>query len=630
MAGRLRVGRSGRRWTTTLGMVGGVLGVLLVGGGWLGLGLLEARQDLGVAAMGFRTELTKAEQALRAGDPDAAKTAVRAAARDLDAAQAVTSRRPMRVAAHLPVLSGALSDANHLLGAARNLTTAGERAVAVSVHLQAGRFAVLERGRFDLAALQDTIGQAKGLVAELDQVRAQLALVRGGLFAPGSEELKRWALERLDAAVARARPVVPTLAALPAALGAETPKTYLVVLTSPAELRPGGGVPLAVVEVVLDKGAVQVRTRDGAITENVHNAQATWTAVSGDPWVPRGRYTDFSRANSSPNFPTAGQELLRAYAASGRATPDGVISIDPLAMRALLKATGPVTSPGYGRLTAANCVRATTHDAYVRWSSRVQRRRYNEALLQALLARLLSGRDLVTTGKVLGGSGARRQLQIYATDPALQQVLEGSNMSGGLSPAGQDYLAVHTLNTNRSRMDYFQRRTIHQLIQLRPDGSAQVTRTVRLANPVPPSEPLNDGVQDGYASGRAAAVLATYLPPGANLEQANLNGRPVRRSVVAEGGRPLVRVGLDLAPGQTASLTLRYLTPKAAATNQGFRYRVTADPQVLVRPPSLRVEVVAPPGMTILAPTGWATQGATATLNQSFTDPINATLDLHR
>jgi uncharacterized protein DUF4012 len=629
MAGRLGVGRSSRRWTATLGIVGGVLGVLLVGGGWLGLGLLEARHDLGVAASGFRTELTKAEQALRGGDPDAAKAAVGAAARDLDTAQAVTQRRPMRVAAHLPVLSGGVSDANHLLGAARNLTRAGERAVAVSTHLQSGRFAVLERGRFDLAALQDAIGQAEGLVAELDQVRAELAQVRGGLFAPGSDQTKRWALERLDQAVARARPVVSTLAALPAALGADQPRTYLVVLTSPAELRPGGGVPLAVVEVVLNKGAVQVRARDGAIAENVHNAQATWTAVPGDPWARGGRFTDFSRANSSPNFPTAGQELLRGYAARGRPAPDGVIAIDPLAMRALLKATGPVSVPGYGRLTAANCVQATTHHAYVRWPSRVQRRQYNQALLQTLLGRLLSGRDLVTTGKVLGAAGARRQLQIYAADPALQRVLAGNGMNGGLSAAAQDYLAVHTLNTNRSRMDYFQRRRVHQLVQLRPDGSAEITRTTTIANPVPPGEPIQDGQGVGYASGRAAAVLANYLPAGASLEQATLDGRPVQPSLAHEGDRPLVRVGLDLAPGQTAELTLRYLTPKAAPTTHGLRYQFTADPQVLVRPPNLRVDVVAPPGMTILAPTGWATQDATATLNQPFTDPINATLDLH-
>jgi hypothetical protein len=121
---------------------------------------------------------------------------------------------------------------------------------------------------------------------------------------------------------------------------------------------------LAVLTVAVDNGVVEARTRDGDIAENVHNAQVTWTAVTGDLWARGGKFTQFSLANSSPHFPTSGQELLRGYAARGRSMPEGVIAIDPLAMRALLRATGPVTVPGYGKLTADNCVQRTTHDAY--------------------------------------------------------------------------------------------------------------------------------------------------------------------------------------------------------------------------------------------------------------------------
>jgi hypothetical protein len=621
---------AGRRHTVALAVLAGALGLLVVAGGWLTVGLLQAREGLRAAATGFRSELTKAEEQLAHGDPEAARTSIRAASRDLDIAEATSARRPMRVAARLPVLSGSVSDVRHLLAAARHLTDAGDRAVAVSTHLQSGRFAVLKRGRFDLDALNEAIGQAKGLVDELDRVHAELALVHGGPLAPGADETRRWALARLDQAVARARPVVPTLQALPAALGAGDAQTYLVVLTNPAELRPGGGAPLAVVEVVMDKGVVEVRTRAGEIAENIHHAQATWTAVAGNPWARGGRFTQFSLANSSPDFPTSGQELLRAYAATGRPTPDGVITLDPLAMRAVLRATGPVTAPGYGLLGADNCVQRTTHDAYVRWPSREQRRRYNEALLGALVKRLLSGRDLVTTGRVLGAAGARRQMQIYAADPALQRVLAGNRMYGGLSPAGNDYLAVYTLNSNGSRMDYFQRRSIHQLVQLRPDGSAEVTRTIEIKNRVPPSEPIQDGAESGYLSGRVAAVLANYLPPGATLEQVTRDGRPIRPSVTGEGGRPLVRVDLDLAPGQSVSFAVRYLSPKPAGVDGGFGYRLTADPQVLIRAPSLRIDVVAPPGRKISAAPGWNVEGATATLSGPFTETLDTTIDVRR
>jgi hypothetical protein len=219
-----------------------------------------------------------------------------------------------------------------------------------------------------------------------------------------------------------------------------------------------------------------------------------------------------------------------------------------------------------------------------------------------LVGRLLSGRDLVITGKVLGAAGARRKMQIYTADPVVQRVLVGDRMYGGLSQAEHDYLAVFTLNTNRSRMDYSQRRSIHHLVQLRQDGSAEVTRTITIDNDVPPSELIQDGAEVGYASGRAAAVLANYLPPGATLRETTVDGRPVRPLVVSEAGRLLVRVEVDLAPGQSTSFTVRYVTSKAATAEAGFCYRLTADPQVLIRAPSLRVDVLAPPGMKISAP----------------------------
>ena len=60
-------------------------------------------------------------------------------------------------------------------------------------------------------------------------------------------------------------------------------------------------------------------------------------------------------ANSSPHFPTSGRELIRAYGALTGARLDGVLCVpDPMAMRALLRATGPITVPAYGSVTAAN------------------------------------------------------------------------------------------------------------------------------------------------------------------------------------------------------------------------------------------------------------------------------------
>jgi len=401
---RRRRGRRGRR--VAVRVLLGALVVLAVAVAWLAFGLLEARQDLRVGAAAVRAELARAEAALRRGEPEAARAAVQAAARNLDFAQAVPRRRELRVAARLPVLSGGVSDARHLLAAARNLTSAGERAVAVSSHLRSGRVAVLRRGRFDLDALDEAVGQAKGMMAELERGRGELEQVRGGPLAPGAAETKRWALGRLEEAAARAGLIVPTLEALPAAVGAGEPRTYLVVLTDPAELPPAGGVPLAALEMALDDGMAKVRAGAGELAA-------------------------LSLAGSSPSFPAAARELLAAYQATGRPRPDGVVAIDPLAVQALLEATGPVEVPGYGRLDAAASVRRITRDAEVRWPDPVERRRHHQALLDVLVARFLSGRDLIATGRVIGTAGAGRNLQAYTVDADLQRVLARHRLAGG-------------------------------------------------------------------------------------------------------------------------------------------------------------------------------------------------------
>jgi Protein of unknown function (DUF4012) len=624
--------RAARRRVIVRSTLLGALVALLLAGGWLAIGLFEARQELRLVAGSVRSDLTRAEAALRRGDLGVAGAALRDASLSIEVADAVTERLPFRVAARLPLLSGGARDAGHLLSATRELVRAGDHAVLLAGHLQPGGSALLERGRFDLRALESATDQTRLLAAELERARTELLLIRGGPLSEGLEETKGWALGRIDDARARVRGIRSTLETLPVALGVGRPQTYLIALLTPAELRPSGGVPLAVMEVVLDDGAVRVRSHGGDLADNVHTVQTTWKAVAGDPWASGGSFTRFSQATSSPDFPTAGQELLRAYAARNRRRADVVVTFDPMAMRALLQATGPVTVPGYGRLTANTVVRRTTHDAYVTWPDRVVRRRHNEGLLDALVDRFLSGRELIATSRVLGAAGARRSVQMYAVDPRLQRLLAGQRLAGGLGPADHDYLAVHTLNTNRSRVDYFQRRSVQQRVQLRQDGSAEVTRTIVVASEVPTGGPLDPDVAVGYGSARAASVLATYLPSGATLAEASVDGRRVRPAVARERGRPLLRLPLELAPGKSAKLTIRYRAKAAAVpAGQGLRYLLAADPQVMIRPPTLRIEVVAPPGFRVVAADGWALRGGgAAVLDRPFDGPIAATLDLRR
>jgi hypothetical protein len=379
-----------------------VLVLLVLAGAWLGFGLLEARQDLQVGAAAVRAELARAEAALADGRPADAAAAVRAARGGLQATAAVADRRELRVAARLPVLAGGVADTRRLLAAAAGLTEAAGRAVAVAAHLRSGRAALLRDGRFDLDALDDAAGQARALVAELDRARSELAGVRGGPFAPGVAETRRWALDQVEAASDRARPLAATLAALPDAVGAGEPRGYLVVLTSLAERRPDRGAPLAAREVVVDGGVV--RARPGG------------AALAGD----------LGDTGASPHRPGTGRALLRAAEDLGRPRPDAVVVLDPLAVRALLEATGPLPLPGAGRLAPEDAVRRLAGAGLPDQAGR----RRDQAVLEAVLARFLDGHDLVATGRVVGAAGAAGHLQVHAADPGLRRLLGRHRLDG--------------------------------------------------------------------------------------------------------------------------------------------------------------------------------------------------------
>jgi hypothetical protein len=397
-----RRGRHARKVAVRL--LAGLLVLLVLAAAWLALGLLEARRDLLVGVDAVRTELGRAEASLVRGRPAEAGAAVQAARRSLQVAATVPDRPELRVAAHLPLLSGGVRDTRHLLAAAAALTAAGDRAVAVATRLRPGRGALLAGGRFDLDAVDRATAETSDLVAALELARAELQQVRGGPLAPGADQARRWALTQVEEASARAGPLLATLQALPAALGAGQPCSYLLVLTGPAGPGPAVGVSLAAREVVLDRGRATTRPGGGELVEALGGA-------------------------TSADFAATGRAMAAAVQARGRPRPDGVVTLDPLAVRALLEATGPVVVPAQGRVDAAGAVRRLTAVANAAGPGPAGRRDAQD-LLGAVAERLLSGRDLVAVGRALGAAGAGRHLRASAADPGLERLLARHRLDG--------------------------------------------------------------------------------------------------------------------------------------------------------------------------------------------------------
>jgi Protein of unknown function (DUF4012) len=584
------------------------VGFLAVVAGFLG-GVLEAARDLNASSQSMRAKLTQVDAALADGDVAEAAAAAEGARADLRTAVRVTDRRAVRMAARVPVLSGSTVDVQHLLNSAAHVVEAADRAVTVYAKFGSDRPTVLRNSRVDLSALAKAKTETTALLDDVASARAELLKLSGGLLAPGVDEARAEGLAQLEAVEGRVRPILSFAHIAPSLLGLDRDRTYVVVMTNLARSRPSGGTPEAVARLRVSKGVIAVDGRPTGLVEN----------------------RDFADASSSPNFPTSGEELLRAYEAMAGGPADGVVSVDPLALRGFLGVIGGMAVPGYGRLTSDNVATQMMRDAYERWPDREVRWRHNQALLEAALRRLLDGRQLLTMAKALGSEASGRHLQVYMRDGQLRQATAAARLDGALAAATHDYLAVYTENEGDNRLDFGQRRRIRQRVELLGDGSANVTRTTVISYPAAPGARPGATPPGGASAPSSASVVAVYLPPAATGLTVQVNDRPARTIQGREAGRPFARVGITVRAGASVVVEVGYRLPSAAArTAGGLRYEIATDPQPMATPARLTLEVVVPNGMTVQPDQGWSILGRTATRTMPFSAPRTSRLELDR
>jgi len=621
--------RPRRRWGRWV-----ALAVLLVmagavaAGAWLALGLTRAARDVKTSATAARADLQRASRALRAGDEAGARRAVQAARAGLGRADAAAARTPVRIAGRLPVGATPVADLGHLLAAGHVLVATADHALGAQARVTGDKATLFRNGRIDLATAARAITETSAILVDLDRARAELRQVRGGRFAPGAAEARDATLREVDGLDRQVRPLVTVLRALPPAVGANGPRTYLVAVMNSAELKAMGGAPLAIALIRFELGKVSILRR-GHVPEQRLNVGVSWPYLPGDPWHRPGSVSRFTSSGLSPHFPTSGEEMLRAYQVITGIRGDGLVAMDPTAFAKLLGVTGPVSAPGYGQVNAKNVVRLLLADSYQRIPDKDVRHRVNEALMDAVLGRVLAGGKLFGQVKAFGEAARGRHVQLYFRDAGLQRTTLAHGLAGDLSPAPQDYLAVYTQNGNASKVDFYQRRSIEQVVRLAPDGSARVTRTIRVTNAAPQG-PSNE--QTGYFTSWARPGIIAYLPGRATAVSARVDGRPAGWKPLRELDRQVVRVLLvSMPPGSTRTITVEYRLPSAAVREgAGLRYALAADTQPIVNPASLRVVVVPPPGFHAAPQPGWAATRGALVAKRPFTSDHAFTLHLRR
>lgn len=395
-------------------------------------------------------------------------------------------------------------------------------------------------------------------------------------------------------------------------LGADGPRTYLVVGENNAEMRDEG----ATISYAL------MSTLNGTITVSNGGTASAIELSSPAPGlaIPAGTQTVFGQleptqlwpsTNASADFSFSGRAMQAMFATATGKQVDGVIGIDVVALQGLLALTGPVTVPGLPEpVTAQNGADVLLHQLYAGLSpgsSQGPRREELAAVTSATFHQLQGGTvDLVALARSLATSVGGRHLQLWDGDPAYERTIRDVGASGDIDtvdPTGTFHIAVE--NATATKLDYYVTVAISDKVYVLGNGDAQVNTSVTLTNSAPAGQPASyqlgpDGI-NSHVPGEYVGRVLLWGPRGSS-----------QQGSVAESGLMLNEQDLRLLPGQSAAAQFETTIPHAV---QGGKLSLVFVPQPRLSPETLTVHVVDPN----LEPRSAATVRATLTGTTTLT-----------
>lgn len=574
--------RSTRHAVRRIGKVAAVVGIVVLVG--FGVAVLAAR---GPASRGA-DQLEEALDLARSGDLDGAADRFEDAVDALDAAD-----RQLHMPWALParVIPGLGQNARAVSGAldlARDLTDEAAEVVDVvgsdELSVSDGSIDLSAFDRLDapVGGLLSAVGTAEGAAAELESP---------WLVAPVANRLDEITEELRDARET-ADLAVDAVDALPILLGAGGEQRYLVLFVTPVEAR-ATGFPGNFAELVVRDGHLEME-RFGRIADLQFPEQDVTLDLPQaflDRYTRLGIGVQWRSVTVSPDFPSVAALAAQLYPQTGGRPVDGVMTVDPAGLAALLRFTGPITVPDLDEpLTRRNAEDFLLRRQYVELPDVPDRVDALESLGRTTFDRLTTG-DLPPPqqiGQVLGPLADAGHFRFVSFDETAGAFLGRLGLDHPLPEPRADAFAVTSTNAIGGKLDLFLHRTIDYDATWDPaTGAIDATVRITLRNDAPSS-----GLPDYVIGNAFTGELAASTPRGTNrmlvsvfspllADEITLDGEPATVANTIEQGNQVYETEVQLEPeGGTAVLELHL----AGSIEPGEVYTLDLWNQVLAEP----------------------------------------------
>ncbi|MEZ0490969.1 DUF4012 domain-containing protein [Kineococcus sp. TBRC 1896] len=545
-----------RRRPPVLRIVLGV--VLLVLLAWAAA-VAVAGVQAGRALQRVADEVPRLEARVRAEDWAGARRGAARVAEDAAAADRATSQLPYRLATGVPWVGDQLRAVAGGARAAALLTEPLPEAVGV-VDGVLGRGLVSADRTVDVAGLQELTPIVLDYRTRIEQARTALHAGESPQVLPVISSRLDPVTAQLDQVSAPLGTAAQVLPQLPALLGAEGPRTYLVAFTNPAEIRPVQGIVGAYAYLSVDGGRITL-TRTG--TDNDLYAARADVSLVGQEFLDlygqdAARVQNVTLGGSADE---AGVLTSSLVAAAGLPAPDVVVFVDPVGLGQLLGAEHPPLQLGpFGDVATADLARTLMYDAYVRFGTdQDARKAFLAATSAAAFEAVLS--DGLSTAALDGARQAvdSGHLAVWSSRPPEQAALVAAGVAGVLGAPRDGVVHVGLTGVVPSKLDYWVTPAFTVSPPCAATGSSSLS--LSLTNSVPADVPayVSNAAAPRAADRRTAVeTVSLWVAPWVGLDGVSVDGAPVAAAVDEEEGWRLVRVTVPVPPGTSVTVDWRF------------------------------------------------------------------------
>jgi hypothetical protein len=266
-----------------------------------------------------------------------------------------------------------------------------------------------------------------------------------------------------------------------ALFGGAGPRHYLLIIANNAESRATGGFTGSYAVLTADDGKLTVGDiiRTGVWNQTLRDLpKVVWEAPVDYQrrYAPFHPETTLQNVNLSPDFPSITEVLLSLAPQAGVGTVDGVMSVDPAGLAALLQLTGPVNIASWPEaITADNVVNITLRDAYARFPDDTgDRVDLLGDVAKAAVDQATSGRlgKPSQIAKVLGQAAHEGHIILGFARANEQRLAEELGVAMHMTKAPSDGIALTTSNAGGNKIDYYVQRDVDYRVQLTPNSDA--------------------------------------------------------------------------------------------------------------------------------------------------------------